>query len=59
MIRVITSQEGMFQIEMLHHFRHPNHNIIFKENFPINNLPSEQPASQNEFDTLDQLPVLE
>ena len=40
-------------------FQTPQPQYNFQENFPINNFPSEQPASQNEFDTLDQLPVLE
>ena len=40
-------------------FQTPQPQYNFQENFPINNLPSEEPASQNEFDTLDQLPVLD
>ena len=40
-------------------FQTPQPQYNFQENFPINNFPSEQPASKNEFDTLDQLPVLE
>jgi hypothetical protein len=40
-------------------FQTPPPQYNFQENFPINNLPSEEPPSQNEFDTLDQLPVLE
>ena len=40
-------------------FQTPQPQYNLQENFPINNLPSEQPACQNEFDTLDQLPVLE
>ena len=40
-------------------FQTPQPEYNFQESFPINNLPSSKPASKNEFDTLDQLPVLE